>query len=110
MALELLCLHWVGDYLLQSDSMAAHKLTSAKVRTLHVAAYTLPFALWLALTGQPAATVAALSAFIAITHYIIDSRRFTLGSRWAHRPVVLDQGFHLVTLLIVEKVILHFGG
>lgn len=110
MALELLALHWLGDYALQPDWMAAHKLGSAKVRTLHVAAYTLPFAVWLAIIGQSPATVAALAAFIAITHYIIDSRRWDFGSRWAHKPTVLDQGFHLVTLLVVEKYILFYGG
>lgn len=105
MALELLALHWLGDFALQSDHMAAHKLSSAHVRTLHVATYTAPFLAWLLFIGQPWPMVATLTAFIAITHFIIDSQRFTLGSGWAHKPIVLDQGLHLVILVIVQRVL-----
>ncbi|MCB0073301.1 MAG: DUF3307 domain-containing protein [Caldilineaceae bacterium] len=105
MALELLVLHWLGDFALQSDHMAAHKLSSARVRALHVVIYTLPFIAWLAITGQPWPTVTTLALFIAITHFIIDSQLFTLGSRWAHKPLVLDQGLHLIVLVIIQHVL-----
>lgn len=105
MSLELLALHWIGDYLLQTDYMAAHKLSSARVRMLHVATYSIPFAVWLMIAGRPWVTVAAVTAFVAVTHYIIDGRRVTLGSRWAHKPMVLDQGFHLIILVVIQHVL-----
>lgn len=68
--LTLLLCHLVGDYLLQSDWMAAHKRGNAFVAFLHAITYTLPF--WLcSATGILPLSISGLE-IILFTHYLID--------------------------------------
>lgn len=64
--------HLVGDYVLQSHTMAIRKTTSTRWALVHALFYTLPFLLltqdWRAL------------AVIGGTHAVID--RFRLAARW----------------------------
>lgn len=62
-----LLLHAIGDYVLQSDWMAAQKTKRWAPTLAHVATYTLPFLL---LTQAPIALL-----FIAGTHAVIDHWR-----------------------------------
>lgn len=66
--------HAVGDYILQSDWMAAEKTKRSTAAAVHALAYTLPFLL---LTRSPAAL-----AVIAITHFVIDRWRLARYVVW----------------------------
>jgi len=61
---DMLIIHLIGDYILQSDKMADNKSQSSKWALIHVLIYTMPFLL---LTTS----FYALS-FIMFTHFIID--------------------------------------
>ena len=74
----LLC-HLIGDYVLQSQPMADRKTTSSVWACIHAAAYSIPFALLLALTAQPGPGLVALFV-IFWTHASID--RYRLAARW----------------------------
>ena len=60
----MLIIHLVGDYILQSDSMANNKSNSSLWALIHSVVYTIPFLL---LTSSILALI-----FIIVTHYIID--------------------------------------
>lgn len=62
--MEQLIAHVFGDYILQSDWMAAKKRGSLAVATIHALAYSLPF-----LFLQPSF---AAWYFIVVTHALID--------------------------------------
>ena len=65
----------IGDYILQTDSMAVHKTSSWKHALLHGFTYTLPF---LFLTHSLAALLV-----IALTHAVIDRYRLAKYLVWA---------------------------
>jgi hypothetical protein len=67
--------HAVGDYVLQSDWMAADKTKKSLAALAHVATYGLPF-----LVLRP--SLPAL-AFIVATHFIIDRWRLARYIVWA---------------------------
>ncbi len=77
--LYLLACHLIGDFLLQSRSMAALKLTNAGVRFWHVAVYAIPFWVLMFYLYHPGASWHPL-AFVyslMVLHFFTDSRRFT---------------------------------
>jgi hypothetical protein len=115
--------HVAGDYLFQTEFQAMNKHGGlgpdpVKRRALatHVLTYSLcyvPALAWLA-ADEPAGTVAAAAAAIAIPHGIQDDGRVIRF--WMHRvkhtsyrPGVLamsvDQGFHLLTLFLVAVAV-----
>jgi hypothetical protein len=65
--MEQLLAHLVGDYVLQTSHMAAHKVRSWGVAMLHAVVYTLPF---LFITLSPWAL-----AVICVSHAVIDHYR-----------------------------------
>lgn len=67
--------HLVGDYIIQSDWMAAEKTKRSIAAVVHAVTYTVPF---LFLTWSPAAL-----AFIAGTHFVIDRWRLARYVCWA---------------------------
>lgn len=88
-AVQLLC-HWIGDYALQSHSMAARKVESWYWAAAHALFYTIPFCIALALTsrysGAPA--VIAVILIIAGTHAVIDRYRLAKWLSWAKNHVL----------------------
>lgn len=111
----LLVAHLVGDFLIQTDNMASHKLEDWPWMLRHVGcymvivsavllaysvAYRLP--LWQAVLGL---------LFIGATHVLLDRRFFTL--RWMRlvgmspdHPwlgIVVDQVFHILSLALVAQ-------
>lgn len=71
--------HLVGDYLFQSHWMAQRKGRDSLAAGIHVATYTLPFAL---LTFDPLAL-----ALIASSHFLVDRFRLARFVVWAkNRP------------------------
>jgi hypothetical protein len=65
-----LILHWLGDYVLQSDWMALNKAKNTFICMVHCALYSLPFGLFLPLH-------ASQMLFILLSHFLID--RFGLA-------------------------------
>jgi hypothetical protein len=87
--LVLLTLHFVGDFLLQTDQMALNKSKSWKALADHVLCYLAPFTLWClwAYGRQPLAGSAL--AFLLVTgaaHYLTDAAT----SRWTSRLWFID--------------------
>lgn len=72
--MELLLLHLIGDYLLQTDWMAVNKTKHTRIGygacLLHVTLYTLPFLL----VTRSVNTI----AFIYFTHFFIDKYRLAI--------------------------------
>ena len=91
--------HWIADFIFQTDKMAMNKSTSWKWLSSHVAVYTLPLFLW----GW------RFALFNGATHLFVDavtSRATTYlwkkGDRHNFFVVIgLDQAIH-VTLLFVS--------
>lgn len=100
--------HFIGDFLLQNDWMAAGKKNSSLICSIHVVLYMIPFIFltdctWLQLT------------LIALQHWIQDRTKFVswwcniMGSfqvelkhntlPWGH--FVVDQVFHFVWMYFV---------
>lgn len=71
--------HMVGDYLLQSDWMAAEKTSRWLPALAHAATYGLPFLL---ITQDPIAL-----AIIVLTHAVIDRYRLARHVCWAKNLV-----------------------
>lgn len=79
LGLWIILAHLVGDYVLQTDHMAATKTQRWGPAIAHGLAYTLPYAL---ITQSPAAL-----AVIAGTHVVIDHYRLARYVVWAKNQV-----------------------
>lgn len=101
--LDIVAAHIAGDFLLQTDWMAARKLTCAWARAWHVSAYSLPLALVALLHGS-LLHAALFVALVWVSHYVIDSHRWTFGSVWPHKALVVDQALHLLTLAALVRL------
>lgn len=100
--LELIALHGIGDFVLQNGWMARNKLGSTIALLCHVLAYTSPFALYLWLSsGTQVALLFCLP--LALTHVVIDSRRWMDDPAWPPRSIIIDQVFHIVVLAALQR-------
>lgn len=101
-ALALIAAHMVGDYIVQTGWMAAHKLTDWRVRMVHVTAYTLCFApVIFLMTDLDQRQASWMLSLIWVTHFITDSRRWASDKQWCAKPIMVDQTIHLVTLAML---------
>jgi hypothetical protein len=100
-ALYLLAAHMIGDYVVQTEAMAAGKLRDRRIRARHVTAYTACFVpALLASTASPAAAAGFLAALWA-GHFVTDSRRWASGAAWPPKPILVDQSLHLLQLAVL---------
>lgn len=101
MGLELLALHLLGDFVLQTEHMALNKLTDWKVRLLHVSIYTLSFLAW----GWWLHGASGLwfAAGVFATHFVIDSRRWC-SDKWPPKPIIIDQSLHIIVLALLVRL------
>ena len=91
-------LHFIGDFILQSDRMATSKSSSVKWLTIHIAVYALPLLL---LGWQYAMINGAL-------HWVTDffsskaSRYFyqRKQNHWFFAVIGLDQAIHMTCLIL----------
>lgn len=104
MTLEILALHMLGDYILQTDEMATKKLSDARVRLAHVIAYIVPFLVWFAFENDMAGVWFALA--VGVTHFIIDSHRFCADHPWPPKSILIDQSLHIITLAVLARLFL----
>jgi len=97
----------MGDFIIQTDWMAANKLKSHWARFLHVTTYSIGF-IPVALAFAPTTTAAwcfLLNNFIV--HYVVDTRRWASGDKWPPKPIVVDQALHMTQLAILG--VIYFG-
>lgn len=101
-SLLLLAGHMLGDYILQTDHMAAFKLKSARVRALHVSVYCLGFLLLVPLAGlTDPGRLALFLVLLWATHFATDCRRWASADKWPPKPILVDQSIHIVTLALL---------
>ena len=100
----LLTMHWVSDFILQSDQMAKNKSSSLKWLAIHVAVYIIPFFLF----GWVFALVNGVLHFAIdfftskLNKYLWDRQRV----HWFFVGVGFDQLLHAICLLVTfDKLI-----
>lgn len=103
--MDLVACHLIGDYVLQTNEMAANKLTDARVRAHHVARYSVPFAVAGALSGASWGRLAAFLALNAAAHYAADSKRWLPNDEWPPGTILNDQAVHAVTLALLSRLL-----
>jgi uncharacterized membrane protein YphA (DoxX/SURF4 family) len=105
--------HFVGDFALQSDKMAATKGESRRVLTWHVSIYTLCIAgsLWIGLFLKGSEIFLTLTTLIVIValwgiHWLQDFIKMTRynGDKQAF---FVDQALHLLQLYLIRIFIYH---
>ena len=102
----LIWMHFIADFVFQTDSMAKNKSSSNKWLTLHVSIYTLPF-FWFG---------GAFAVTNGIAHFITDyfSSRATSylwqkeQRHWFFVVVGLDQAIHITTLFVTYGLLIGF--
>lgn len=97
-ALLLLAAHMVGDYILQTDWMAANKLHDWRARLAHVFVYTSAFSPVGVYARLFPGELLAFLAAVFVTHFVTDSRRWASGAKWPPKPILVDQSIHVATL------------
>ena len=95
--------HLVGDFILQNEWMAINKRRSSWTCFVHVVVYMLPFFLVSISWWQ--------FLLIGATHFIQDRSGFVFWwmrhykkvpeAHWGIIPLLVDQGFHLLTIELV---------
>jgi hypothetical protein len=105
-SIDLIAAHMVGDYILQTDGMAKKKLTNDRVRFWHVMSYCIPFFILLEICGPSGGRWLAFMASLFIGHYLIDSRRWASGEKWAPKPILVDQTMHAIHLALISHAFL----
>jgi len=102
---DVLVCHLVGDFILQTDFIAARKLRDWRIRLLHVALYLLPF-LWIVFSYSSSVIRGVIFLVaVGVTHFILDSGRIASGENWPPKPIVVDQVWHLVTLAFLIRIL-----
>jgi len=104
--LMLIWLHFIADFILQSNKMAINKSTSVKWLLTHVIIYTIPF-FWF---GLFFAILNGIAHFI--TDYFTSKATSYLWKKnqrhWFFVIIGFDQAIHLSTLLITYQLIIGF--
>lgn len=96
-AMLLIAGHMVGDYVFQTNRIAAHKLNSAKWRTIHVLAYTAAFIPAAVMCDSLMASALFLLS-VGVPHWIVDCRRWASAEPWPPKPIMVDQAIHAACL------------
>lgn len=99
-ALFFVAFHMIGDYVTQTNWMAANKFENWGVRLLHVSAYSFPF-LVLGLLSLPERQACQMFLWVLAPHFIIDCRRWASPVPWPPKPIMVDQALHSLHLAIV---------
>ena len=119
--LYILLVHWVADFLLQTNEQATKKSTSVKFLTYHVSAYSLVwfnsyYILGGSLTSLDLDVIAKCCIFVGITfvcHWITDFCTSRIGKPFWEKGdyhngfvvVGFDQILHYVQLFLTYKLL-----
>lgn len=99
--LIIIWLHFVADFILQSDKMAKNKSKSSLWLLLHIVTYSIPLLYF----GWLFALINGIAHFI--TDFItsrITSKLYAKGEiHWFFVIIGLDQAIHLTTLVLTYK-------
>lgn len=97
-------LHFVSDFILQTDYMAINKSKSNKVLGLHVGVYSLPFLL---VFGWRYALVNGAAHFVTdwITSRVTSILWKKEKRHWFFVVIGLDQALHLTVLVLTGKLL-----
>ncbi len=100
--------HFLGDFALQTDSMARDKATSRSALTQHVIVYTLSIgaalAGWLYLAGDApilTATFAIVLAVVFVEHWVQDFFKPALFNS-SKQGFFIDQALHVALLYVIR--------
>jgi len=100
--LEIIWIHFIADFLAQTDKMAVNKSTSVKWLSIHCFVYSL-FFLYYGVT---------ISILVGITHFIVDFITSKITKylwekeqrHWFFTTIGLDQAIHLTILFYLIKI------
>ena len=101
--LVIIWLHFIGDFILQSNKMAQNKWNSIKWLGFHCITYSIPFFYF----GIYFAFITALLHFTVdfitskMTHYLWEKKEL----HWFFVVIGLDQAIHFTCLLLTLKYI-----
>jgi hypothetical protein len=98
--LTIIACHMLGEYVTQTDWMAARKLLDWRPRLIHVATYTAGMVFVPLQAHMSLARAVAFLLAIGIPHFIVDCRRWASGEVWVAKPIMVDQAIHLVCVAI----------
>ena len=104
--------HYIGDYGLQTDRMAARKKESPIYLTIHVLIYTVTIILAFALFGIlegfenfPSVTLLfTLAILLFISHWIQDFVKSRLSP--SRQLYYIDQSLHMIILVVFRYIII----
>lgn len=101
--LVLLACHMVADFPLQTDRMAANKISGGVWHVAHVGVHLVVYlAVFWPLYGTPGVMAAS---FLAGWHGLIDSRRWAEPKEgFEHYPIWVDQSLHVATIALTLVV------
>jgi hypothetical protein len=112
--LSLLLVHWLADYVFQSDWMAANKSRLAKALWAHTIEYTVIVGVWVWVFAGSATQAGCFALVTLLIHTAQDyassrvvAELTTMGDRYKHarfNAMGLDQLLHAVQLILT----LHF--
>ena len=100
--IALIWIHFIADFLLQSNKMAINKSSSLKYLGLHCLIYSTPFIIF----GFKFAMI------VFLTHFLVDllsskatTKLYIAGERhWFFVVIGFDQAIHITTLLALIKI------
>ncbi len=96
--LTIIACHMVGDYLTQTDWMAARKFLDWRPRLAHVAVYTAGFAFVPLQAHLPLRQALLFLLVVGVPHFVVDCRRWASAEIWPLKPVMVDQSLHIAFL------------
>jgi hypothetical protein len=102
--MEFVAAHMLGDFVIQTDTIAARKFDDWRVRTLHVLTYLLPFLALTPFLCDSWQQAAAMLIAIAVPHWVVDCRRWVKNHPWPAKAILVDQSIHAVCLAPVAIV------
>lgn len=99
----LFILHFVGDFVLQTDKMALNKSKSKFWLTVHCCVYFLMFTIW-----------PLFAVYLGLSHWLIDyfsskvtSKLWSLDSKhWFFVTIGLDQLLHTLSIIFFKEIFL----
>jgi hypothetical protein len=113
--LWLLTIHWIADFVLQTDWMAVNKSKNILALLAHIGFYSVAlfvgFAIWCELPHDTTYRVFAFVGLTAVFHFVTDAITSTITSylwqkeerHWFFVVIGFDQFLHYLQLILTYK-------